>query len=431
MRSLTQSHSKVLWSAFLLGQIAAIGLARLAVLQPLYAVAVVYAVGFCVVAWNRPAIAFALIFALAPFQQSISPGGAVQFSLTEINLVLMLPVVLVRDAIEKRRLHFGALAGPLALYFAICLLASLQSWRGRDAVVSLVQMLLYLVLGLVIFSSYARRVEEFWPSFRGLLAVGIFFTATMLVQHSNYILDLHKNGVGASLACALLVGTEMWFAARDTKHKRWMALALGIIVVGLGYSLSRGAWLGGVVGLLWITAMRGQWKLLVRGSLIFLPLLAIIWSSLPPDQREYAGGFGREHWNINERYKSVDLARGNWEKNPILGVGVGLREEYDATNVAWLALAETGGVGLAAFALLHIAFLRSLWRARGRVSSESQGFSLLVIGGALMLRQLGHGMVDHYWGRGPLAMTWAAIGMAVWAMAATASGKGSKANGTR
>ncbi len=411
------NRSKVLLGVFFAGQLAAILLARLALIQPLYAVAVLYAVGFWVLAWNRPSIALMLIFAVAPFQQSILPGGAVLFSLTEVNLGLMLPVVFLRDLLEKRRLEFGPIAWPLALYFLICLLSSLQSWRGRDAVVSLLQMVLYLVIGLVIFSSYARRGEDFKPGFYGLLAVGVFLASAMLIQQSNYVLNLHKNGIGASLACALLVGAELWFASNNPREKRWLVAALAVIVAGLLYSLSRGAWVGGLVALIWIAAMRRQWKLLIRGALVFLPLLAIAWSSLPAEQREYATGFGRERWNINERYKSVDFAREHWEKNPALGVGVGLREEYDATHIAWSTLAETGVLGLGAFALLHVVFLSALARARSLAVPDEVLFSLLIIGGALVLRQITHGMVDHYWGRGPLAMSWAAAGMAIYAYA--------------
>jgi hypothetical protein len=415
LRTWTQDRSKVLWGAFFAGQLAAILLARLALIQPLYAMGLLYAVGFCVLAWNRPSIALLLIFAAAPFQQSLVPGAPVLFSLTEVNIALMLPVMLLRNTLEKRRIEFGPLAGPLAFYFAVCLLATLLSWRGRDSLVSLIQMVLYLVFGLFIFSSYARRPTDFLPSLRGLIAVAIFFSIVMLVQRTNYILDLHKNGVGASVACGLLVAVEMWFGSKDQREKRWLVVAMAIMLGGLLYSLSRGSWLGCIVGLSWIAAMRGEWKFLIRGALVFLPLLAIGWSSLPQDQREYATGFGRENWNINERYKSVDYAKERWEQNPVLGVGVGLREEYDATNVAWLALAETGVLGLGAFAILHLAFLGELTRARRWVQREPLLFSLVIIGGALVLRQVTHGMVDHYWGRGPLCMSWAAAGMAIYA----------------
>jgi hypothetical protein len=415
MRALPFLRSRQLWALFFAGQVAAIILARLAIIQPLFAIAVLYAVAYGIVAWHKPAIALMLIFAVAPFQQSLLPGSPVMFSLTEINMALLLPIVLLRNALEKRSLQFGPIAAPLTLFFLICLLSALQSWRGRDTLVSLIQMVLYLVVGLFIFSSYVRRGEDFLPGLYGVLGVAAFFAINMLVQRTNYVLGLHKNGVGASLACAFLIGVELWFASRSLRHKRWILGILIVIVAGLLYSLSRGAWVGGLLGLIWIIAMRGEWKLLFRGALLFLPIIALGWSTIPQSEREYATGFGRERWNINERYRSVEFARENWEKNPVLGVGVGLREEYDATNVAWTTLAETGVLGLLAFALVHIVFLYSMRKYLKFVPRDGILYSLIIIGGALMLRQITHGMVDHYWGRGPLAMTWAAVGMAIYA----------------
>ena len=51
MKTLPFLRTKVLWIVFFAGQIAAILLARLALIQPLYAVAVLYAIGFWVLAW--------------------------------------------------------------------------------------------------------------------------------------------------------------------------------------------------------------------------------------------------------------------------------------------------------------------------------------------------------------------------------------------
>jgi hypothetical protein len=415
LKSLSRSHPRMLWVAFLLGQLAAVGLARLAVAQPLFAAGIVYVVIFWLLAWNRPAVALALIFAAAPWQQSLVPGSPVLFSLTEVNLALMLPVVLARCAAQKRRLAFGPIGVAMALYFVICVLSSLQTWRGRDSLVSLIQMVLYLVIGLVIFSSYVKREEEFLASLRGLIVVGVFFSLVMLALRTNYILDLHKNGVGASVSCAFLVAVELWFRSQSPREKRWLVAAQVVLVAGLLFSLSRGSWLGSLVGLTWIVGMRGQWKMMLRGVLVLLPVVAIGWSSLPETEREYATGFGRERFNISERYRSVEIARGYWEKSPVYGGGVGLRERYDATNIAWSTLAETGVLGLGAFALIHVALVSGLARARRFARRDELLFSLLVIGGALMLRQVSHGMVDHYWGRGPLTMAWASMGMAIFA----------------
>ncbi len=37
--------------------------------------------------------------------------------------------------------------------------------------------------------------------------------------------------------------------------------------------------------------------------LLALPLLAVFWFALPPTSRDYATGFGQEHYNIKLRYE--------------------------------------------------------------------------------------------------------------------------------
>jgi hypothetical protein len=91
---------------------------------------------------------------------------------------------------------------------------------------------------------------------------------------------------------------------------------------------------------------------------------------------------------------------------------VGLRKEYDATNVFLLTLAETGVVGMAAFLYLHIAMALMVWRARRFAPRDDMLFTALALGGALVLSKFIHGMVDHYWSRGALMIAWASAGMA-------------------
>jgi O-antigen ligase len=109
---------------------------------------------------------------------------------------------------------------------------------------------------------------------------------------------------------------------------------------------------------------------------------------------------------------SMDFAKSQYESSPLLGVGVGLRKEYDATNVFMLTLAETGLVGMAAFLYLHIAMALMVWKARRFARRDDVLFTALALGGALVLSKFIHGMVDHYWSRGALMIAWASAGMA-------------------
>jgi O-antigen ligase len=137
-----------------------------------------------------------------------------------------------------------------------------------------------------------------------------------------------------------------------------------------------------------------------------------MWNLLPADKQSYATSFDSGRENIMLRYRSATYAMDLFKQDPILGMGVGLRKQYDATNLVLLTMAETGLLGLAAFALWHAVFFASIWRARRAVPTDDPRYSFLVLGAALVLGKLIHGLVDHYWGRGSLGIAWSAAGMA-------------------
>lgn len=378
-----------------------------ALLVPL---ALAYVLGFYALTWKRPWLALLLVFALSPFQNDLSGGVFARFSIAEINLALTIPLLLMK----RRRLHIGPIGIPVFLYLLVCLIASFYS--PRDTTLNaMLQMVLYLVIAVVVFASLARDEEDFKPALNSLVVVGVLFS--LLSLSSMYErLDLNKNGVGSSLSCAAIVCCELWFSAKGVRRKTWLASALAFIFLGLLMTLSRGAWLGAAVGLVVLCSVRGQYRLLLRTVLVAVPLLAVAWFALPQKSKDYAMGFdAAKNYNIKLRYQSLTLAQDKFEESPILGVGVGLRKEYDATNIVMLTLAETGVVGLVTFSLVHIVLLVTVWQTRRKIKRSDPLFSLVALGGALVLARLAHGMVDHYWSRGAISSSWAAAGMAIFA----------------
>ena len=376
----------------------------------LYVAAAFYAVIFWCVTLSRPGLALALVLALAPFQNDLSGGGPVKFSIAEINLLLALPVMFLRAP----RLVIGPVILPVLLYFGFCAVSSALHWR-ETTLVCMVQMAIYLFGAVALFASLPRTTADFKLALNGFVCIGVFLGLVMVITRSNYVLGLHKNGVGASLAGALLVALELWFAAEPGKRRRLLAGALAIIGAGLLMSLSRGSWLGAICGVAVLLTLRRQFALFLRAVLVLVPVIAIAWQLLPQESRDNATGFERGRNNIEARYESIEIARGYFNADPLLGSGVGLRKEYDATSLVWLTLAETGVFGLGALALIHLVFLRMVWRAQKLVARDDELFTLLALGAALVVSRLAHGLVDHYWSRGAIMIAWAAAGMATFA----------------
>ena len=379
--------------------------------QPILVLGFFYALAFWAVAWKYPAVAMMMVFAIAPIQNDLGSGG-LRFSLTEIHVALLLPVAIVRCYMDRRPIHVGVTLIPVLLYFAVCIYSSLHTFRGNDAIVSIAQMIIYLLVVVGIFASFPTDAEQFRPALYGAIGVCCFIAFWSLATRNNFILGLGKNGVGQSLSCAVIIAVELWFAAKNPKVKRWLSIALALLAAGLVFSVSRGAWLGCAMGLILICSLRRQFQLMLRVLLVMMPLVAISWQFLPESTQSYATSFDRKRVNIFERYKFIDAAKGLWAKSPVYGSGVGLRKQYDATNLMWATLAESGVLGLLAFALVHVAFFAMILRTHKLMARDNIHYSVLLIGGALVLRHLTHGMVDHYWSRGAVTLAWGSAGMA-------------------
>ena len=306
----------------------------------IYVAAAFYAVFFWLLAFRRPGVALALIFATAPFQNDLSAGGPVKFSISEINLILAVPVLLLRAP----RLVLGPIVWPVLLYFAIGAASSVLHWHD-STLTCFVQMALYLLVAVAMFASLPREPEDLQLALRGLVATGVFLALAVMILRSNYVLGLHKNGVGSSLSCALLVALELWFAAEPGRAKWLLSVALAVIGAGLLATFSRGAWLGAFCGIAVLLTLRREFAVFFRAGLVLVPVIVIAWQFLPQESRTTATGFERSRGNIEARYQTIEIAREYFHQDPVLGLGVGLRKEFDATNLVWVTLAETGVAG--------------------------------------------------------------------------------------
>jgi O-antigen ligase len=303
----------------------------------------------------------------------------------------------------------GPAGWAIALYFVICVIASLGNFRSA-AVVSLVQMVVYMVVAVTVFAGLVRPPDKLFTPMYAAATVGVIFAAVGLVTRFN--LGIHKNSWGASLSSLLVLTLELWFRTADRKRKRWLALGLGIISIALVSTVSRGGWMAAMTGAAILILMRKQYKLMARASVLLVPCVLVAWFLLPEETKEYAIGFDSSRRNVMARYESAEFALDQFKSSPILGRGVGLRKEFDATNIVLTVLAETGIAGLLGFALIHISALGGVWVTAKRIGVQHPCFSLVALGGALLLARLVHGLVDHYWSRGAITPAWCAIGMA-------------------
>ena len=346
--------------------------------NPLYAVAAVYIPSYLYLAWKWPQTAVMLIFAAAPMANEVSGGTGPKISVAEINFILALPVFYLHLLARRKIPVVGPLLWPALLYLTICLYATQTSIGDRAALLSLGQMLFYMTLLVTLFASFVEQPQQLIAALYGLVFVGAVLGAVALAMHTEYILGLHKNSLGGSLACALIVAVELWMAAEHSLCKWLLGGAMALIGGGLLMSLSRGGWLGAAAGLSMIFLLRRDFRLLLRTGLLLTPIIVVLWLSLPHASQEYITNFeAKGKNNIQIRLNDYAMAWRCFESSPIIGIGVQLRKQSDATNVVLFTLAETGVLGLGAFGLLYGSILpRSMAHAINSSARRSPLFTL-------------------------------------------------------
>lgn len=368
---------------------------------------ILYAISVLIIAFWQPHVALMLAFAFAPFVQELPIPGPVHISLGEFTLALCLPAFLITGMTNIR---FPVFLFCTLLYLGACVATCIVN-VDKQAISPMVQMGLYLVVTVLIFSSFLRNPQQFVFILEGSLVVACFLailTYTPLVSK----LGLHKNALGASMSTATVIAIECWFASYKSRRRRRIFMAVVIFLsITLLYTLSRGAWLGAVAGVFVIMALRRQFKLFGVLIAVLAPLLIILFFLLPEENKAYATAFDSENANIGARLATIEYTLSQFQQNMAFGVGIHLRKDIDATNVICVALAESGLLGLISFTLMHAAVLRSAWKTQKLIPRSDLLYSPVALGGALVIARLTHGLVDHYWSRGPILQAWAAAGM--------------------
>jgi len=383
--------------------------------SPLYA-GILYVPIFLYLAMTKPRYALFLIFAEAPFAWDVG-GGPVKMAISELSLAMALPFLVARGFRLRPKRFRNPLWIAVGCYFAVCLVSTAlgSGWEGTLS--SLLQMAIYLVVCVYVFSCCIADASEMKLVFYGLLWACAGLAVLELSTGSPYVLGLHKNLVGTELMYATVIGFELWMSKTTQRQpRRWDSILLAILVAGLVLSVSRGAWIGTAVGMLIILLLRRQTKLAVRSLVVVAPIIAVAWFMLPAETKRYATDLDPDSkfGSAGSRVVSLEYAYGIFKASPILGVGVGLRKQYDATNVVMSTLAETGVLGLLTFAAIFVTIFWMAWYAQRRIAREDSTFSLMAVGTALVFGKFLHGCVDHYWTRGIIPV-WAGAGLVVFA----------------
>jgi O-antigen ligase len=353
-----------------------------------------------------------LSMASAPFVMNVSGTGALKFSLTEINILLLSISMLGKLFLTQRLVSIGKLATPVSLYLAVAAISSVQGGVESADIIALLQTAIFcflcplLAINAKLTSGQNRNLLLVYA-----IACSVLAVLQLSLGVGNQVFGIHKNNMGQNLATGLVVWICLWMDSVRGWWSRLTVPAMLVTLLGLFVTLSRGAWVGAIVGLIVITLLNRRFVFLVRVLALVVPVIAIMWNYLPDDSKEYAGGVDSKiNRNIASRYSNRDAALAAFKQNPVIGIGVSLRKQMDATNLVFVTLGESGILGLILFFIIQITYILLVIHLIQSIPRTDSRFFLLVVSPTLMAVRLAHGQFDHYWVRGATTMAWVSVG---------------------
>ncbi|MBI2444043.1 MAG: O-antigen ligase family protein [Candidatus Magasanikbacteria bacterium] len=278
---------------------------------------------------------------------------------------------------------------------------------------------------------------------QGLLAVGQFFTQTVIAnkwlglaahapsQLGDFVIEAggerwlraygafgSPNILGGYLAVAWVIGFLTYPLLRG-RARYWVAAGQLIILSGLIFSFSRGAWLAAVGGIIvTVIATRKRFYPLLAKSLLysFLLIIALLLIFPPLFSARFSAASRLEAKSFTERRSQWAAAGQMITRSPLWGVGPGIytaaQYQQNPRLPAWqyqpvhnsylLALAEVGLVGFLILILMIFYFLKYIWR---------QNKFFLPVVAVVMLSAF----FDHFWWSlyAGQMLGWAILGLSI------------------
>jgi O-antigen ligase len=377
------------------------------------ALALVYVIVILILGWTKPYYVFLFSMASAPFVVNVSGTGALNFSITDINIMLLCILILGKLFLAKRLVSIGKLATPVTLYLAIASISSVQGGVVSEDIVALLQTVIFCFLCPLLAINAALSPQQYRSLLLAYAISCVLLAALQLFGGIGHeVFGINKNNMGQNLATGLVVWICLWMDSVHGWWSRFIVPAMLVTLIGLFVTLSRGAWVGAVVGLIVIALLQRRFQFLIRILVVIVPVVLFMWITLPDSSKDYAVGMDRnKHKNIAARFANRDKALGAFKSNPLLGEGVSLRKQMDATNLVFVTLGESGILGMLSFLTIQIAYVVLVVKLVKSVPRTDPRFFLLVVSPTLMAVRLSHGQFDHYWVRGATTVAWVSVGV--------------------
>jgi O-antigen ligase len=419
-------------AAGVLAVLAALAWVRLGPVVPVLVALPIFLV--LLTAWRSAATALLLPLCLLPYAVRV---GGVYVSVSDV-LVVGLACCLafaVAAGFEPHRPPNPLLAPALA-FVAWTMASAVWAESPAKAMVDAIQRLEFTVFGVALMAAlptdgrHARRALAWLAAGAALLGIATVVVGVLEQRYLGvYPFGIHKNAAGSMISYGLLAAIGLRLAGlRRRGHGRWLAAAGMVTVAGLVVTGSRGAWVGALVALATVVAVRRP-QLVWPVASITVVAVTLFLLVLPP---ETLG----ENLGFQQRYSTASVRAQTWTEgietiaeHPLLGVGAGnfvahfngVSFQVDPNNLLLLTWAETGLPGLALLVWFLGACLRLAWRNARAWPEPGITSAANLFGVAMIVAAVVHAQFDMFWTRGTGLAAFLGVGLVVWSSRAIAA----------
>jgi O-antigen ligase len=350
-----------------------------------------------------PALGLAVLAFSYPFDLT-TYAGPLKLT-TSQALILILTVVLIGRHFLRHPppIHRTSLDLPVALFGAATVL-SLLGLAGfySDQLVALVKAGGGFLLFFIVTQSLRERREP-WLLIAAVLGAGLVLSAMALVpilQGTVSISDQNRltaiNVIDPNLfAGYLVILIPLALAAGLAIRRRWAPIAAGVAMLILGAAmlatLSRGGWLGFVVGVVAMAVLLPGRRRMILGISGAVVLILLIAGFAGPVAARLGSGAGSSPFQtLLDRVPIWSAAITLWLQHPVFGIGLdnfnsyilALNPDLDVNQAHDLflnILAERGLLGIITFGI----FLVALFRTFGRSLHQAPGSGYRILAAAI------------------------------------------------
>jgi O-antigen ligase len=375
-----------------------------------YSIAIVFLIAIL----KNPSRGVAII-ALAAVTPIFTKIGFVRVHIVDIIAIsTLIPLLIIKNLKKEKFLAPSILI--VNLLFLIVIIASLLNAIYFKAAIKEIIQFIFMAFAypLLIFNSVGsikevNKMLDIMSS--GTALLGLMVLIYSLANQAGgglYFMGLHKNGLGSLMVLPL---PYLFLKVIHSKNKRWLFFMI-LNVIGLIFSMSRGAWLGGFVGVIFVAILLNKKEavgLILCIGLVFATFFTFFTSS--------------DFKDASTKTNTLEIRMVEWRKatwafleRPILGWGYasfssGNIYEIDGENTVttdphnfiFRFSAELGLVGLSVFLSMILYIIYKAKKAINRELNEETKYTIMALLGCIVA-YLTHGLLDVFWvgGRGTL-----------------------------